>query len=89
MAGTYSLKDIRVSITLDKGGANNQFVFQGFATNVSLSKTGGVDFATAQVEIYGLTLPVMGQLTEAVRRKPYSVVLFDEIEKATAPVSCL
>lgn len=59
MAGTYSLKDIRVSITLDKGGANNQFVFQGFATNVSLSKTGGVDFATAQVEIYGLTLPVM------------------------------
>lgn len=63
MAGTYSLKDVRVSITLDKGGANNQFVFQGFATNVSLSKTGGVDFATAQVEIYGLTLPVMGQLT--------------------------
>lgn len=57
MAGTYNLKDIRVSITLDKGGANNQFVFQGFATNVSLSKTGGVDFATAQVEIYGLTLP--------------------------------
>lgn len=24
-----------------------------------------------------------GQLTEAVRRKPYSVVLFDEIEKLT------
>jgi ATP-dependent Clp protease ATP-binding subunit ClpA len=24
-----------------------------------------------------------GQLTEAVRRKPYAVVLFDEIEKAT------
>ena len=23
-----------------------------------------------------------GQLTEAIRRKPYSVVLFDEIEKA-------
>ena len=23
-----------------------------------------------------------GQLTEAVRRRPYSVVLFDEIEKA-------
>ncbi len=23
-----------------------------------------------------------GQLTEAVRRKPYSVVLFDEVEKA-------
>ncbi|MEU1465761.1 AAA family ATPase, partial [Streptomyces sp. NPDC005727] len=29
-----------------------------------------------------------GQLTEAVRRKPYSVVLFDEIEKA-APASRL
>ena len=27
-----------------------------------------------------------GQLTEAVRRKPYSVVLFDEIEKANADV---
>ncbi len=24
-----------------------------------------------------------GQLTEAVRRQPYKVVLFDEIEKAT------
>lgn len=63
MASTYSLKDIRVSITLDKSGANNQYVFQGFATNVAISKTGGVDFATAQVEIYGLTLPVMAQLT--------------------------
>ena len=27
-----------------------------------------------------------GQLTEAVRRKPYSVVLFDEIEKANPDV---
>ena len=27
-----------------------------------------------------------GQLTEKVRRKPYSVVLFDEIEKAHADV---
>lgn len=63
MASTYSLKDIRVSITLDKGGANNQYVFQGFATNVAISKSGGVDFASAQVEIYGLTLPVMAQLT--------------------------
>lgn len=63
MAATYSLKDIRVTVSLDKEGANNQYVFQGFATNVAISKTGGVDFATAQVEIYGLSLPVMGQLT--------------------------
>ena len=27
-----------------------------------------------------------GQLTEAVRRKPYSVVLFDEIEKSSSDV---
>src|SRR5438105_11955170 len=27
-----------------------------------------------------------GQLTEAVRRKPYSVVLFDEVEKANPQV---
>src|SRR6202043_3486492 len=27
-----------------------------------------------------------GQLTEAVRRRPYSVILFDEIEKAHADV---
>ena len=27
-----------------------------------------------------------GQLTEAVRRRPYSVVLFDEIEKAHSDV---
>ena len=25
-----------------------------------------------------------GKLTEAIRRKPYSVVLFDEIEKSTS-----
>lgn len=63
MATTYSKKDIRVTVSLDKEGAGNSFVFQGFATNAAISKTGGVDFATAQVEIYGLTLPVMGQLT--------------------------
>lgn len=63
MASTYSLKDIRVTITLDKSGVNNQHTFQGFATNVAISKTGGVDFATAQVEIYGLSLDTMGQLT--------------------------
>jgi ATP-dependent Clp protease ATP-binding subunit ClpA len=27
-----------------------------------------------------------GQLTEAVRRRPYSVVLFDEVEKAHSDV---
>jgi hypothetical protein len=27
-----------------------------------------------------------GQLTEAVRRRPYSVILFDEVEKAHADV---
>lgn len=30
-----------------------------------------------------------GQLTEAVRRHPYSLVLFDEIEKASRPVQML
>ena len=30
-----------------------------------------------------------GQLTEAVRRRPYSVVLFDEFEKAHRDVSLL
>lgn len=30
-----------------------------------------------------------GQLTEAVRRRPYSIVLFDEIEKASRPVQML
>ena len=28
-----------------------------------------------------------GQLTEAIRRKPYSVILFDEIEKAHPDVA--
>ena len=27
-----------------------------------------------------------GQLTDAVRRKPYSVLLFDEMEKASSPL---
>ena len=30
-----------------------------------------------------------GQLTEAVRRRPYSVVLFDEIEKAHSDIQNL
>lgn len=63
MAGTYSLKAIDVSITLDVDGAGNQYDFQGFATNVSIAKTGGVDFAQAQVEIYGLSIDTMGKLT--------------------------
>lgn len=63
MAGTYELKDIQIVITLDEGGANNQYVFQGFATKAAIAKQGGVDFATAQVEIYGLSLEKMGQLT--------------------------
>ena len=63
MQSTYSLKDIAVSIALDVQGANNQYTFQGYATNVNISKTGGVDFATAQVEIFGLSLDTMAQLT--------------------------
>ena len=63
MQSTYSLKDIAVSIALDVQGANNQFSFQGYTTNVNISKTGGVDFATAQVEIFGLSLDTMAQLT--------------------------
>ena len=52
------------------------------------------------MRIYGKTLSIKayrctswicsydegGQLTEAVRRKPYSVILFDEIEKAHSDV---
>ena len=60
---TFSKKVIRTTVTLDKSGMNNQKVFEGFATHVSISKTGGVDFAQCAIEIYGLTLDVMAQLT--------------------------
>lgn len=60
---TFSKKVIRATVTLDKSGMNNQKVFEGFATHVSISKTGGVDFAQCAIEIYGLTLDVMAQLT--------------------------
>ena len=63
MATTYELKEIEVTITLDVDGANNQYVFTGFATNVAISKPGGTEFSTAQVEIYGLSLETMSQLT--------------------------
>lgn len=35
-----------------------------------------------QSDQYSLGCCVAGQLTEAVRRRPYNVVLFDEVEKA-------
>ncbi len=64
MAGTtYSLKEIQVAIALDVGGANNSYSFQGFCTTANIEKSGGVDFATADVQIYGLSLDVMGRLT--------------------------
>lgn len=62
-AVTYSQKSIRLTITLDKNGQNNQYTFDGFATHCSISKQGGVDFAKATVEIYGLSLDTMAQLT--------------------------
>ena len=37
MQSTYSLKDIAVSIALDVQGANNQYTFQGYATNVNIA----------------------------------------------------
>lgn len=60
---TFSSKSIRITVTLDKEGQNNQFTFEGFATHCAISKQGGVDFAKATVEIYGLTLDTMAQLT--------------------------
>lgn len=62
-AVTYSQKSIRLTITLDKNGQNNQYTLDGFATHCSISKQGGVDFAKATVEIYGLSLDTMAQLT--------------------------
>lgn len=52
-----------MSIALDVDGANNQYTFEGFATTVAIEKSGGVDFATADVQICGLSLDVMGRLT--------------------------
>ena len=64
MAGvTFSQKAIRITVTLDKAGAGNQYVLTGFATHVAISKQGGVDFAKAAVEVYGLSLDTMAQLT--------------------------
>lgn len=60
---TYSFKSIRLTMTLDTTGGGNQFSFEDFACHVSISKTGGVDFAKAAVEIYGLSLETMAKLT--------------------------
>ena len=46
MAGvTFSEKALRLTVTLDKAGANNVYTLTGFATHVAISKQGGVDFA--------------------------------------------
>ena len=64
MAGvTFSEKALRLTVTLDKAGANNVYTLTGFATHVAISKQGGVDFAKASVEVYGLSLDTMAQLT--------------------------
>lgn len=64
MAGvTFSPKSIRLTVTLDKGGQNNQYTLEGFATHCSITKQGGIDFAKATVEVYGLSLDTMAQLT--------------------------
>ena len=60
---TYSRKSIRATITLQADGGGNQFVFEGFAMDVSVAKTGGTEFAKANVTIYGLSVATMAQLT--------------------------
>lgn len=63
MTTTYTNKSIRLTITLDVQGANNQYVLEGFACHVSLTKTGGVDFSKASVEVFGLSIETMAKLT--------------------------
>ena len=60
MGFSYSKKTIRVTITLSTG---NQFVFEGYAINATINKTGGVEFAQANVEIFGLSIDTMAALT--------------------------
>lgn len=60
---TYSRKSIAVTITLDVGSQNNQYVFEGMAIDCRIDKQGGLEFAKAQVEIHGLSLDTMAQLT--------------------------
>ena len=60
---TYSKKSLSVIITLRKGGANNQYVFENCAIHTTIEKTGGAEFAKATVDIYGLTIETMAKLT--------------------------
>lgn len=60
---TYSKKSLKVIITLKKGGANNQYVFENCAIHARIEKTGGSEFAKASVDIFGLTIETMGKLT--------------------------
>lgn len=56
MAGvTFSEKALRLTVTLDKAGANNVYTLTGFATHVAISKQGGVDFAKASVGLWAVT----------------------------------
>ena len=104
MAGvTFSEKALRLTVTLDKAGANNVYTLTGFATHVAISKQGGVDFAKASVEVYGLSLDTMAQLTmlsfrplgrrwnllqvEAGEGGNYSVVFQGEVTNAYADLN--
>lgn len=59
---TYSKKALRATITLQTGGSN-QYVFEGFAMEATVAKTGGTEFAKANLTIYGLSVETMAQLT--------------------------
>lgn len=63
MSGSFTRKNIQVAIALDVDGAANRFTFSGYAINATISKSGGVEFAKASVEIFGLSLDKMAQLT--------------------------
>lgn len=63
MSTSFTRKSIEITIALDVDGAANRFTFSGYAVNVSVSKSGGVEFSKAAVEIYGLPLDKMAQLT--------------------------
>lgn len=64
MAGvTFTRKSLAVVITLKKGTANNQFRFENFAMSVSIEKMGGTEFAKANLQIFGLSIETMAQLT--------------------------
>lgn len=64
MPESYSEKDIRVTVVLDEGKGATEKIFQGFACDVNIQKSGAPEKPKASITLKGLSLDTMAAMTQ-------------------------